>query len=146
MLMEKIRGNEWKPVDDEFSVEPVPGSDIYTSIDVNIQDVAEDALLRQLKDQKAQKGCAVLMEVKTGFVKAIANLSYDPKSETYFEAQNHAVGLASEPGSTFKLASLLVALEQGKVKITDSVEMNGKYEFYDNYLTCLLYTSDAADE
>ena len=75
------------------------------------------------------------MEVKTGFVKAIANLSYDPKSETYFEAQNHAVGLASEPGSTFKLASLLVALEQGKVKITDSVEMNGKYEFYDNYLT-----------
>ena len=128
MLMEKIRGNEWKPVDDEFSVEPVPGSDIYTSIDVNIQDVAEDALLRQLKDQKAQKGCAVLMEVKTGFVKAIANLSY-------FEAQNHAVGLASEPGSTFKLASLLVALEQGKVKITDSVEMNGKYEFYDNYLT-----------
>ena len=101
MLMEKIRGNEWKPVDDEFSVEPVPGSDIYTSIDVNVQDVAEDALLRQLKVQKAQKGCAVLMEVKTGFVKAIANLSYDPKSETYFEAQNHAVGLASEPGSTF---------------------------------------------
>ena len=135
MLMEKIRGNEWKPVDDEFSIEPVPGSDIYTSIDVNIQDVAEDALLRQLKDQKAQKGCAVLMEVKTGFVKAIANLSYDSKSETYFEAQNHAVGLASEPGSTFKLASLLVALEQGKVKITDSVEMDGKYEFYDNYLT-----------
>ena len=118
-------------------MEPLPGSDIYTSIDVNVQDVAEDALLRQLKVQKAQKGCAVLMEVKTGFVKAIANplSSYDPKSETYYEAQNHAVGLASEPGSTFKLASLLVALEQGKVKITDSVEMNGRYEFYDNFLT-----------
>ena len=135
MLMEKIRGNEWKPVDDNFSVEPVPGSDIYTSIDVNIQDVAEEALLKQLQDQKAQKGCAVLMEVETGFVKAIANLSYDPESNSYFEAQNHAVGLASEPGSTFKLASLLVALEQDKVKITDSVNMTGRYEFYDNYLT-----------
>ena len=135
MLMEKIRGNEWKPVDDELSIEPVPGSDVYTSIDVNIQDVAESALLKQLREQKAQKGCAVLMEVKTGFVKAIANLSFDPKTETYFEAQNHAVGLASEPGSTFKLASLLVALEQGKVKITDSVDMTGRYEFYDNYLT-----------
>ena len=135
MLMEKIRGNEWKPVDDELSIEPVPGSDVYTSIDVNIQDVAESALLKQLRDQKAQKGCAVLMEVKTGFIKAIANLSFDPKTETYFEAQNHAVGLASEPGSTFKLASLLVALEQGKVEITDSVDMKGRYEFYDNYLT-----------
>ena len=135
MLMEKIRGNEWKPVDDELSIEPVPGSDVYTSIDVNIQDVAESALLKQLREQKAQKGCAVLMEVKTGYVKAIANLSFDPKTETYFEAQNHAVGLASEPGSTFKLASLLVALEQGKVEITDSVDMTGRYEFYDNYLT-----------
>ena len=135
MLMEKIRGNEWKPVDDELSIEPVPGSDVYTSIDVNIQDVAESALLKQLREQKAQKGCAVLMEVKTGFVKAIANLSFDPKTETYFEAQNHAVGLASEPGSTFKLASLLVALEQGKVEITDSIDMTGRYEFYDNYLT-----------
>ena len=135
MLMEKIRGNEWKPVDDELSIEPVPGSDVYTSIDVNIQDVAESALLKQLREQKAQKGCAVLMEVKTGFVKAIANLSFDPKTETYFEAQNHAVGLASEPGSTFKLASLLVALEQGKFEITDSVDMTGRYEFYDNYLT-----------
>ena len=135
MLMEKIRGNEWKPVDDELSIEPIPGSDVYTSIDVNIQDVAESALLKQLREQKAQKGCAVLMEVKTGFVKAIANLSFDPKTETYFEAQNHAVGLASEPGSTFKLASLLVALEQGKVEITDSVDMTGRYEFYDNYLT-----------
>ncbi len=135
MLMEKIRGNEWKPVNDDYSIEPVPGSDIYTSIDVNIQDVAESALLHQLKEQKAQKGCVILMEVKTGFVKAIANLSYNEKTDTYFETQNHAVGLASEPGSTFKLASLLVAIEQGKVKISDSVNMSGRYQFYDQALT-----------
>tara|TARA_B100001093_G_C26841607_1_gene1020814 strand:+ start:528 stop:2621 length:2094 start_codon:yes stop_codon:yes gene_type:complete len=135
MLMEKIRGNEWKPVNDDYSIEPVPGSDLYTSIDVNIQDVAESALLHQLKEQKAQKGCVILMEVETGFVKAIANLSYNEKTDTYFETQNHAVGLASEPGSTFKLASLLVAIEQGKVKITDSVNMTGRYQFYDKALT-----------
>tara|TARA_Y100000385_G_scaffold90010_1_gene92603 strand:- start:200 stop:2293 length:2094 start_codon:yes stop_codon:yes gene_type:complete len=135
MLMEKIRGNEWKPVNDDYSIEPVPGSDLYTSIDVNIQDVAESALLHQLKEQKAQKGCVILMEVKTGFVKAIANLSYNKKTDTYFETQNHAVGLASEPGSTFKLASLLVAIEQGKVKISDSVNMSGRYQFYDQALT-----------
>jgi cell division protein FtsI (penicillin-binding protein 3) len=133
--MEKIRGNEWKPVNDDYSIEPTPGSDLYTSIDVNIQDVAESALLHQLKEQKAQKGCVVLMEVKTGFVKAIANLSYDEKTDTYFETQNHAIGLASEPGSTFKLASLLVAIEQGKLKISDSVEMLGRYQFYDKSLT-----------
>jgi cell division protein FtsI (penicillin-binding protein 3) len=77
----------------------------------------------------------ILMEVKTGFVKAIANLSYNKKTDTYFETQNHAVGLASEPGSTFKLASLLVAIEQGKVKISDSVNMTGRYQFYDKALT-----------
>ncbi len=135
MLMEKIRGNEWKPVNDDYSIEPVPGSDLYTSIDVNIQDVAESALLHQLKEQRAQKGCVVLMEVKTGFVKAIANLSYNKITDTYFETQNHAVGLASEPGSTFKLASLLVAIEQGKISISDSVNMSGRYQFYDQALT-----------
>ena len=135
MLMEKIRGNEWKPIDDEFSIEPIPGSDLYTSIDVNIQDVAEDALLRQLEEQKAQKGCVVLMDVKTGFVKAIANLTRDAKSGVYSETENHAVGLASEPGSTFKLASLLVALEDGKIKISDSINMTGRYRFYDKSLT-----------
>ena len=71
MLMEKVRGNDWKPVDDNFSIEPVPGSDIYTSLDVNIQDVAEAALLHQLKEQKADRGCVILMEVETGFIKAI---------------------------------------------------------------------------
>ena len=91
--------------------------------------------MHQLKEQKADRGCVILMEVETGFIKAIANLSYNKKTDTYFESQNHAVGLASEPGSTFKLASLLVAIEQGKVDIEDSVYMSGRYEFYDKALT-----------
>ena len=135
MLMEKIRGGNWKPIQNELSVEPIPGSDIYTSIDINIQDVANAALLHQLKEQKAEKGCVVLMDVKTGFVKAIVNLTIDTATETYSEQLNHAVGLASEPGSTFKLASLLVALEDDKLKISDSINMTGRYRFYDQTLT-----------
>jgi cell division protein FtsI (penicillin-binding protein 3) len=133
MLMERIRGNNWKPIESEFSREPIPGCDIYSSIDVNIQDVAETPLMKQLKNQKALRGCVVLMEVKTGFIKAIANLTQDADKKGYSESLNHAVGLASEPGSTFKLASLMVALDDEKIKITDSVLMNGTYRFYKKY-------------
>ena len=134
MLMERIRGNEWKPIESEFSREPIPGCDVYSSIDVNIQDVAEDALLKQLKNQKALRGCVVLMEVKTGFIKAIANLTQSKDELKYYESLNHAVGLASEPGSTFKLASLMVAIDDGKIKITDSVNMSGSYRYYKKYV------------
>ena len=88
-------------------------------------------LQKQLKDQKAQKGCAVLMEVKTGFVKAIANLSFDSETETYFEAQNHAVGLASEPGSTFKVVSAVAAIKQNDISLFEEFDCeNGKYQYY----------------
>ena len=132
VLMEKIWGNNWRHVEGELSEEPIPGYDIYTSIDVNIQDVAESALLHQLQNQSAIRGCVVLMEVKTGYIKAIANLTKDKDQETYSESYNNAIGLSSEPGSTFKLASLMVALDDGKIKISDSVEMPGTYTFYDN--------------
>ena len=132
VLMEKIWGNNWRHVEGELSEEPIPGYDIYTSIDVNIQDVAESALLHQLQNQSAISGCVVLMEVNTGYIKAIANLNKDKDQETYSESYNNAIGLSSEPGSTFKLASLMVALDDGKIKISDSVEMPGTYTFYDN--------------
>ena len=74
MLMKKIAGNQWKPDQDEFSVDPINGHDVYTTIDINIQDVAESALRKQLELQQAARGCAVLMEVETGHIKAIANL------------------------------------------------------------------------
>jgi len=132
-LMKKIGGNQWKPVHDEFSVDAINGHDIYTTIDVNIQDVAHSALMRQLEEQQAARGCAVLMEVETGHVKAIVNLERNSKGY-YKERLNQAIGRRSEPGSTFKLASLMVALDQGKVRITDSVNAVGKYHFYDKTL------------
>ncbi len=129
MLMKKIGVNQWKPVPDEFSIEPINGHDVYTTIDVNIQDVAESALRKQLEEQDAARGCAILMEVETGHVKAIANLERAADGG-YYEMFNMAVGRRSEPGSTFKLASLMVALDQGKVRITDTVNAVGKYTWF----------------
>ncbi|MCB9195980.1 MAG: transpeptidase family protein [Flavobacteriales bacterium] len=137
ILTERIAGFDdaaWKPIPSDLNHEPVPGADIYTSIDINIQDVAHSALMKQMIEQNAQKGCAVLMEVETGYIKAIANLTKDTVKGGYKESLNHAVGMSSEPGSTFKLASLMVALDHGMIKITDSVNMPGKYCFYG---TCL---------
>ncbi len=134
MLMKRIGGGVWKPMQSDFSKEPLPGKDLYSSIDVDLQDVAERALLTQLKEQDAWRGCAVLMEVETGFIKAIANLTKDTISGQYYESQNLAVGMSSEPGSTFKLASLMVALEDKKIEITDSVKIAHRYPFYDRSL------------
>ena len=114
MLMQKIEGSLWKPIQSDYSQDPVPGMDVYTSIDIDLQDVAERALLKQMKNQDALNGCVVLMEVETGYVKAIANITQDTVKGTFNEARNLAVWQASEPGSTFKLASLMVALDDGK--------------------------------
>lgn len=132
--MKNVGGGQRIPISDEYLVEPKNGMDIYTTIDVNIQDVAERALLKQLQEQNAQHGCAVLMEVKTGKIKAIANLSKD-KNGNYREMYNHAVGRATEPGSTFKLPSLMVALEDGKVKPSDLYNtFDGTIKYYDRVM------------
>lgn len=134
MLMKRIRGNEWKPVSSDLSLEPIPGADLYTSIDVNIQDVAESALMKQLQEQNAEKGCVILMEVETGYVKAIANLSKGSEEGSFNESYNMAVGRVSEPGSTLKLATLLTMLEDNKIRLTDSIDMPGVYRIYDRVL------------
>ena len=116
-------------------IEPTDGHDIVTTLDIGLQDVAETALLQQLKAHNAEHGCAVLMEVSTGAVKAIANLGRTP-SGRYIENYNHAIGTASEPGSTFKLASMIVALEDGVVQLSDSIETGKGYcYFYDRKMT-----------
>lgn len=132
--MKSVGGGNKIPLTDDYLIKPENGKDIYTTIDVNLQDVAEKALMEQLVSQNAQHGCAVLMEVKTGHIKAIANISKDRKGE-YREIYNHAIGSASEPGSTFKLASLMVALEDGKVSINDLVDTkDGTIKYYDRVM------------
>ena len=130
-LMKKIAGGVWMPITDENEIEPLDGSDIYTTIDVNLQDVAENALKNQLELNEADHGCVVLMEVETGAIKAIANLQRD-KNGFYNESYNFAIGESTEPGSVFKLASLMVAFEDGYLTLEDMVNTeDGTTKFYD---------------
>ncbi len=118
-LKQKIAKNQWKPINDVNEKEPIDGRDVITTIDVNIQDVTHHALLRQLEYFEAEHGCAIVMETKTGEIKAIANLGRTSKGK-YYEKRNYAVWESHEPGSTFKLASLMAALED-KVVDTSTV-------------------------
>ena len=118
-LKQKIAKNQWKPISDVNEKEPVDGFDVITTIDVNIQDITHHALLRQLEFFEADHGCAVVMETKTGEIKSISNLGRTSKGK-YYEKRNYAVWESHEPGSTFKLASLMAALED-KVIDTSTV-------------------------
>lgn len=113
-LMQKIAKSQWKPISDDNEVEPVDGYDVISTIDVYIQDIAHHALLKQLQYYQADHGCVVVMETKTGYIRAISNLGRATDS-TYYETVNYAVGESQEPGSTFKLAGLVSLLEDKKV-------------------------------
>lgn len=119
-LMRRVGSGAWVPLGVENQIEPVNGSDLITTIDINLQDLAEAALLKELRADSADHGCVVVMEVKTGHIKAMANLGRTRKG-TYEETFNYAVGESSEPGSTFKLASFLVGLEDGKFDLNTLV-------------------------
>jgi len=130
VLKKRITGNIWVPVDFGANVEPRHGNDIKTTIDVAIQDVAEDALKRKLQKEDGDAGCAVLMEVSTGNIVAIANLKKG-RDGKYREVFNYAIAETIEPGSVFKLPSLMVALEDGYVDLEDSVDVgNGEIVFH----------------
>ena len=140
-LMQKISGGVWMPVGDADEVEPEDGMDIYTTIDVNLQDVAENALMKQLVKHEADHGTVVLMEVATGAVKAIANLKRTT-SGSYYEGYNYAIGESTEPGSTFKLPALIAALEDGYVDMGDIIDCgDGSKQYYDR----IMYDSNHDD-
>jgi cell division protein FtsI (penicillin-binding protein 3) len=104
-----------------FQIEPENGKDIFTTLDVNIQDIAENALLRQMDTTESLYGTCIVMETKTGKIKAIANLGRRPDG-SYWEDDNYALRV-TEPGSTIKLVTLLAVLEKGSSKIDDLVEV-----------------------
>ncbi len=121
-LSQKLSGGIWMPLKDKNEVEPKDGNDVITTINIDFQDISEIALLKQLKKHKADHGTVILMEVETGEIKAIANLTRNEKTNEYYETYNYAIGESVEPGSTFKLVSLLIALEDGYVNLEDSIE------------------------
>ena len=130
-MMQKINGGIWKPLSNTQDVEPISGSDVYSTIDIRIQDIAQTALLKSLEKFEAENGSVILMDVKTGAIRAMSSLERTDEGK-YAERFNYAIGAAYEPGSTFKLASLLVALEDGKVDTATIVDTkNGAFKFYD---------------
>jgi len=131
-IFKKFVNGSWKPVSENVK-DPVNGADVITAIDVDIQDLAETELMKQMQYQDAEHGVVVLMEVQTGYIKAIANLS-KTKNGTFQESYNHAIGTKSVPGSTFKLASLMALLEDKKADLNQIVNAYGKYFFYESVL------------
>lgn len=127
---QQIGKNQWKPIVDYNKIEPKDGLDVYTTIDVNIQDIAHHALLKQLEYYEAEHGCVVVMEVETGEIRAISNLGRTEKG-TYYERLNYAVGESHEPGSTFKVMALMAALEDKVVDTATIVDTKkGVKTFY----------------
>jgi cell division protein FtsI (penicillin-binding protein 3) len=123
-MMQKIAKNQWKPISDVNELEPQDGYDIISTIDVYIQDIAHHALLKQLEYYQADHGCVVVMETRTGEVRAISNLGKD-KDGTYYETQNYAVTESTEPGSTFKLMDLIALLDDKKVDTSKVYDTHG---------------------
>ena len=120
-LKQKIAKGQWKPLNDNNEIEPIDGKDIITTIDLKIQDVAHHALLAQLEKFEADHGSVVVMETKTGEIKAISNLGRTSKG-TYFEQRNYAIYESHEPGSTFKLMGMVVALEDKVIDTSDIID------------------------
>lgn len=129
-LMQKIAGGVWKPVNAENEIDPQDGCDIISTIDAGIQDVAHHALEKQLIAQNAHHGCAALMEVSTGEIRAIVNLA---RTDTgvYRETFNYVIGESAEPGSTFKLPALMAAIEDNYCDLDEIVDTeNGTKKYY----------------
>ena len=132
-LKQKIANGQWKPISDSNEKEPTEGYDLHTTLDVNIQDIAHNALLTQLEQFEAEHGTVVVMEVKTGAIKAIANLGRTQEGK-YFEKLNYAVGESHEPGSTFKLMGMIAALEDKVIDVNTPIETgNGIMTFFGKY-------------
>ena len=133
-LKRKIAKGVWIAQDSEGNKMPKPGRDVVTTINIDMQDVAEKSLERTLINENAEWGCVVLMEVATGEIKVSANLRKDT-FDRLRESFNYAIAEHVAPGSTFKLASVIAGLEDAKFEVTDSVDLQkGKVKYYDRVM------------
>ncbi|NNF19500.1 MAG: transpeptidase family protein [Flavobacteriaceae bacterium] len=130
-MKQKIAKGQWKPIGFDNLVEPKDGYDVVSTIDINIQDIAHHALLFQLEKYKAEHGSVIVMETETGEIKAISNLGRTTDGN-YYERLNYAIGESHEPGSTFKLMSLVAALEDGVVDTSTVIDTEkGRWRIFD---------------
>jgi cell division protein FtsI (penicillin-binding protein 3) len=134
-VVQRTAGGEFIPIDSEENIEPKDGCDVVSTIDVDIQDTAETALRKQLMKGGGyfEAGTIVVMQVNTGEIRAMANMKRN-KDGSFGEVYNYAIGAATEPGSTFKLASLIAVLESGNLDINDVIDCGASPEWiYKNH-------------
>lgn len=131
--IKRMMSGTWMTIADR---EPVDGMDVVTTIDVDYQDIVQHALKSQLERSNAENGSAILMEVRTGDIKAIANLKRTSDG-SYAESQNYAISASGEPGSVIKAATMVALLEDGFFTPQDTVDLgkSGKYKFYDKVIS-----------
>ena len=122
-LVRRIHHGGWIPVNSDDDVDAQNGDDVITTFDIKLQDIVENALRNTLTENKAEQGCAILMDVETGYVKALANLRLNHETNVYEESYNVALAERYEPGSVFKIASMVVLLSQKDVNLDDKVNI-----------------------
>ena len=133
ILKQKIAKGQWKPIRDVNEIDPQDGYDVISTLDVYIQDIAHHALLKALAEFKAEHGCVVVMETKTGKIKAISNLGKLKETDsTYFETTNYAIAESHEPGSTFKLVDMIALLDDHKVDTSKIYNRKGGLILFSN--------------
>lgn len=131
-LYQKLTGGNWKMIPSSSTKNPIHGYDLITTLDIHLQDVAHASLLKVLQQSQANYGSVVVMEVTTGEIKAMVNLGKVGPNE-YHEIYNYAVGShgTTEPGSSFKLVSMLALLQETNLQPTDTIDTgDGKFKFY----------------
>ena len=122
-LVRRIHHGGWIPVNSDDDVDAQNGDDVITTFDIKLQDIVENALRNTLTENKAEQGCAILMDVETGYVKALANLRLNHETNVYEESYNVALAERYEPGSVFKIASMVVLLSQKDINLDDKVNI-----------------------
>ncbi|MCF0200356.1 MAG: transpeptidase family protein [Bacteroidales bacterium] len=130
-LVRRLHHNNWIRVESDTAIDAKNGNDIVTTFDINLQDIVESALLNTMTTNKAVQGCAILMEVETGYIRACANLKLNEKTKQYEESYNFALAERYEPGSVFKIASMTVLFNQNtNIGLDDKVNIgNGAIKF-----------------
>lgn len=131
LLMQKVAGGVYMPVNENSEFGSKPGLDIYTTIDINLQDITESSLMKSVQGFQADHGSAILMNIKTGEIKAIANIGRTKNGE-YKEIYNYAINELNEPGSVLKLASVMALIDHGYADTETMIDLeNGEKKYYD---------------
>jgi cell division protein FtsI (penicillin-binding protein 3) len=135
VLMEKVSGGVFLPVNDESDFGSKPGYDLVTTLDIKIQDITQSSLINSVRKFEADRGCAIVMHIPTGQIRAIANVKRSIDKEgnlTFEEAENYALQTTTEPGSVMKLASVLALIDEGYCEAQTMIPIgNGKIKYYD---------------